>query len=111
MDLGAIADNWRTIAALAAPAECAAVVKANAYGLGIDRVAPVLWRAGARNFFVAHFKEAVALRALLPEAIIYVLNGLLPDCAADYAAANLRPVLGSAPEISDWSDYCRACIG
>lgn len=107
MDLGAIADNWRTIAALAAPAECAAVVKANAYGLGIDRVAPVLWRAGARNFFVAHFKEAVALRALLPEAIIYVLNGLLPDCAADYAAANLRPVLGSAPEISDWSDYCR----
>ena len=64
MDLGAIADNWRTIAALAAAAECAAVVKANAYGLGIDRVAPVLWRAGARHFFAAPFKEGGAPRAV-----------------------------------------------
>ncbi|WP_374250874.1 alanine racemase [Xanthobacter sp.] len=107
VDLSAIADNWRTLAALAAPAECAAVVKANAYGLGIDRVAPALWKAGARTFFVAHFKEALALRALLPEAVIYVLNGLLPETAADHAAARLRPVLGSVPEITEWSDFCR----
>ncbi|MEP9352881.1 alanine racemase [Xanthobacter sp. KR7-65] len=107
MDLGAIADNWRTLAALSAPAECAAVVKANAYGLGVDRVAPALWRAGARTFFVAHFKEALALRALLPDAVIYVLNGLLPDTADDHAAAGLRPVLGSVAEITEWSDYCR----
>ncbi|MFG1297994.1 alanine racemase [Xanthobacter variabilis] len=107
MDLSAIADNWRTLSALAAPAECAAVVKANAYGLGIDRVAPALWRAGARTFFVAHLKEAQHLRTLLPEATIYALNGLLPGTAPAFAAANLRPVLGSAPEIGEWSDYCR----
>ena len=107
VDLGAVADNWRTLSALVAPAECAAVVKANAYGLGIARVAPALWRAGARTFFVAHFKEGLALRALLPEASIYVLNGLLPACAGDYAEARLRPVLGSVPEISEWSDLCR----
>lgn len=108
IDLDAIADNWRTLAALSAPAECAAVVKAGAYGLGIDRVAPALWRAGARTFFVAHFNEGAALRALLPEAVIYVLNGLLPDTAPDYAAADVRPVLGSVPEVSEWSDFCRA---
>lgn len=107
VDLSAIADNWRAISALSAPAECAAVVKADAYGLGLARVAPSLWRAGARNFFVAHFREGLALRALLPEAVIYVLNGLLPDTAADFAAAGLRPVLGSVPEITDWSDLCR----
>ncbi|WP_454917040.1 alanine racemase [Xanthobacter sediminis] len=107
MDLGAIADNWRTLAALAAPAECAAVVKANAYGLGIDEVAPALWRAGARTFFVAHLKEALHLRRLLPEATIHALNGLLPGTAPAFAAHDIRPVLGSAPEIGEWSDYCR----
>lgn len=107
VDLSAIADNWRTLAALAAPAECAAVVKANAYGLGIDRVAPALWRAGARTFFVAHLKEALHLRTLLPGATIYALNGLLPGTSAIFAGHAIRPVLGSVPEIAEWSDYCR----
>lgn len=83
------------------------MVKADAYGLGIHRVGPALWRAGARTFFVAHFREAVTLRALLPDAVIYVLNGLLPDLGAEYAALRLRPVLGSTPEISEWSALCR----
>lgn len=107
MDLGAIADNWRTLAALTAPAECAAVVKANAYGLGIAEVAPALWRAGARTFFVAHLKEALTLRRLLPEAVIHALNGLLPGTAPVFAAHAIRPVLGSAPEIAEWSGHCR----
>ncbi|MFG1417073.1 alanine racemase [Xanthobacter sp. V0B-10] len=107
VDLGAIADNWRTLAARAAPAECAAVVKANAYGLGIDQVAPTLWRAGARTFFVAHLKEAVHLRALLPEATIYALNGLLPGTAVTFATHDIRPVLGSEPEIAEWDAHCR----
>jgi len=107
IDLDAIADNWRTLSALAAPAECAAVVKANAYGLGIDKVAPALWRAGARTFFVAHLSEAQHLRALLPDATIHALNGLLPGTAPAFSAGNIRPVLGSAPEINEWSDFCR----
>ncbi len=108
VDLTAIAENWKTIAARVAPAECAAVVKANAYGLGIDHVAPALWQAGARTFFVAHLQEAITLRALLPEAVIYVLNGLLPGSAFEFSAHDLRPVLGSLPEIGEWSAQCRA---
>lgn len=107
INLAAIADNWRTLSALAAPAQCAAVVKANAYGLGMEKVAPALWKAGARTFFVAHLKEARDLRAVLPEAVIYALNGLAPGTAPLFAADGLRPVLGSMPEIAEWSDFCR----
>lgn len=108
IDLAAIVENWRTLSAVAAPAECAAVVKADAYGLGIDRVAPALWRAGALTFFVAHLNEGIRLRALLPDAVIYVLNGLMPGTGPAFAAAKLRPVLGSVPEIAEWSEFCRA---
>lgn len=107
IDLDALADNWRTLAGLAAPAECAAVVKANAYGLGIAHAAPALWRAGARTFFVALLEEGVHLRAVLPEATIYVLGGLLPGTEAAFEAHGLRPVLGSLPEIADWAAHAR----
>ena len=65
IDLAAIAENWRLLAARAAPGAVAGVVKANAYGLGADRVAPALQAAGCRHFFVAHLAEGVALRAAL----------------------------------------------
>lgn len=107
IDLAAIVENWRTLSALSGPAECSAVVKADAYGLGIDKVAPALWRAGALTFFVAHLSEGQKLRALLPDAIIYVLNGLFPGTAPAYAAQKLRPVLGSVPEVNEWSEFCR----
>lgn len=54
VSLQAIAGNYDLVAALGAGAECAAVVKADAYGLGTDRVAPVLVARGAKTFFVAH---------------------------------------------------------
>ncbi|MGE4373433.1 MAG: alanine racemase [Xanthobacter sp.] len=108
IDLGAITGNWRTLADLAGPAECAAVVKANAYGLGVEYVAPALWAEGARTFFVAHLQEAQKLRRLLPQANIYALNGLLPGMAPAFAADMLRPVLGSLPEIAEWSTHCRS---
>ncbi|MBV9286752.1 MAG: alanine racemase, partial [Hyphomicrobiales bacterium] len=60
IDLAALADNWRALAKLAAPGLCAAVVKSDAYGIGIDKTAPALWKAGARVFFVAQLGEAVA---------------------------------------------------
>ena len=69
--------NWRDLARRAAPGRCAAVVKANAYGIGLSEAAPALWDAGARAFFVAHLNEGIAARRVLPaEAAIYVLNGL-----------------------------------
>lgn len=102
IDLGALADNWRLIRDRGAGAECGAVVKANAYGLGIEQAVPALARAGCRTFFVAHLGEGKRVRAIAPDAIIYILNGLLAGTASVHAAHNLRPVLGSREEIAEW---------
>lgn len=83
------------------------MVKADAYGCGLGVVAPALWAAGCRTFFVAHLGEAATVRRTLPEAALYVLNGLSPGSAPAYAALNLRPVLGSAEELSEWAAFSR----
>jgi len=106
IDLDAIAANYLALRDSAAPATCAAVVKADAYGLGMNEVAPVLWRAGCKIFFVATLDEARSLRALLPEAVIYVFAGLMPGTAEIYSAQDLRPVLNSADEIREWAAFC-----
>jgi alanine racemase len=107
IDLAALADNWRTLASLAAPGRCAAVVKANAYGIGLDRAAPALWGAGAKTFFVAHLGEGVAARRVLPaEAEIYVLNGLEAGAdPADYVEHRLKPAIGGGEELGRWSAF------
>lgn len=102
--LDAIAANYRRIAALAAPAQAAAVVKADAYGLGLAPVALRLAKAGCGTFFVAHYAEGVALRALLPKARIYVLHGLPENMAEHYLASRLQPVLNSLAEIALWRE-------
>jgi alanine racemase len=100
IDLGAIVANWRLLCARH-PGETAAVVKADAYGLGAAQVAPALAAAGCRQFFVAHLGEALALRPLVPAAIA-VLNGLESGRAADYAAHGITPVIGSLAELAAW---------
>jgi alanine racemase len=106
IDLGALAGNWRALARRAAPGRCAAVVKANAYGIGLAEAAPALWDAGARVFFVAHLSEGVAARRLLPEATIYVLNGLEAGAdPADFAQWRLAPVIGGEEELRRWSAF------
>lgn len=102
VDLGALAANWRLLRDRAGRAECAAVVKADAYGLGLKAAAPALQRAGCKTFFVAHVFEGQQLRAMCPEATIYVLNGLMPRTAGLFVKARLRPVLGSILEMEDW---------
>ena len=104
VDLDAIAANWRLLQDKAGRAECGAVVKANAYGLGLEATAGALRRVGCKTFFVAHVFEGQQLRALLPEATIYVFNGLMPRTAPIFVKAKLRPVLGSLPEIEDWAE-------
>ena len=102
IDLAALAANWRELARRAAPARAAAVIKANAYGAGIEAAAPALYRAGCRNFFVAHPHEGARARAVLAgDARIYVLNGLQAraDPRLDYAAHGLIPAIGSAEEL------------
>src|SRR6056297_2896952 len=72
IDLDAIAANWRLLTELAAPAEVTAVVKADAYGLGVQPVARRLAEAGCGKFFVATLDEGIELRRFLPDAVIAV---------------------------------------
>lgn len=103
IDLDAIAANWKLLAGrLTSGAACGAVVKADAYGLGMAQVAPALWRAGCRTFFVALPEEGIALRSLLPEAEIGVFNGCDEDSASAMAAARLAPVLNHTGQIAAW---------
>jgi alanine racemase len=103
IDLAAIAANWQRLqAALAPPAQAAAVVKADAYGLGMAEVAPALAAAGCRLFFVATLDEGIALRRLLPKAEIAVFNGLLPDTGGEFRQARLVPVLNDLGQVAQW---------
>src|SRR5437660_1468660 len=90
IDLGVIVANWRLLTQKAAPAACAAVVKANAYGLGAAPVARALAAAGCRLFFVATLDEGIALRSALgSEPEIAVFNGPLPGTAPEFTRHQL----------------------
>ncbi len=102
VDLAAVRENYRRLCDRLGRAECAAVVKADAYGLGVAQVAPALWTAGARRFFVALPDEAIALRKVLPTAQVYVLGGLFGGAERDYLAHGICPVLNSLAEIEAW---------
>lgn len=107
VDLDAIAANYALLQERAGGSEVAGVLKADAYGLGAGQVAPVLWRAGCRTFFTAKLGEALALRAILPEAVIYVLEGIAAPEIADFIAADLRPVLNQPGELELWATAAR----
>ncbi len=102
LDLGALVANWRALGARAAPGKAAAVLKANAYGLGDLEVATALYDAGCRVFFVAHVEEGVRIRAAAPQADIYILHGYAPDVRRLYALHRLIPVLASPQEVALW---------
>ena len=106
IDLSAIVANWRALGARAGNAVCAAVVKADAYGCGIEPVVGALAQAGCRTFFVAHLDEARRVRAVTSDAAIYVLNGFMPGTGRAYLEADLRPVIVSWPEWDEWSALC-----
>lgn len=106
VDLAALRANYRILQERAGGAQVAGVVKANAYGLGIEHVAPALWAEGCRVFFVALPAEGAALRAVLPEAYIYILAGLFETGSADiYHEWGLLPVLNSRTEIAIWEAH------
>ena len=109
IDLGAIVRNWRFLAEKAAPAECAAVVKANAYGLGVEEVAVSLLGAGCGTFFVATVHEGVGLRRILgSEPSIVVFHGVADrEEAAALAAADAIPVLNTLEQIGAWTSFAR----
>jgi len=104
IDLDALVANWRSLGARAGT-EAAAVIKADAYGIGIEPAATALAKAGCKSFFVAHVSEAIRARKVAADATIYVLNGLLPGQCGTYAEHGLSPVLGSHEELLEWASF------
>ena len=107
VDLDAIVANWRKLEKTAVPAECAGVIKANAYGCGVEPVARALASAGCKTFFVATLDEARIARAALPAAAIYVLDGFFQNCGDVYAKLDVKPVIGDLNELAEWDVFCR----
>lgn len=108
IDLDAVVANWRQVKAHFTGGEVAGVVKADAYGTGAARVAPALWAAGCRTFFVALVEEAVAVRDVVPQADIHVLGGCLPGSEKTFSEHRLIPVLNGLDDVERWATHCRA---
>ena len=108
IDLAAIVANWQTLARQLITVECAAVVKANAYGLGLKPVVTALARAGCKTFFVADVAEARTVRASARAATIYVLHGFTLECADRFVELDARPVINSMTELAEWDTFAAA---
>jgi alanine racemase len=119
IDLDAIVANWRKLEKTAVPAECAGVIKADAYGCGAGPVARALAGAGCKTFFVATLDEARVVREALssetlpsegtklPPPAIYVLDGFFQNSGDAYARIDARPVIGELNELAEWDVFCR----
>ncbi len=107
IDLGAICENYHILRRQLNGVECAAVVKADGYGLGAVHVGAALAKAGCRTFFVAQLDEGIALRDVVGDAEIHILNGLAPNAEDVFRAHQLIPVLGSLHDIDIWQAYSR----
>src|SRR5712692_10889291 len=106
VDLDAIVANWRKLEKTAVPAECAGVVKANAYGCGAEQVARALSGAGCKTFFDANLDEAQVVRAAAPSAALYSLGGFFANTGDAYARIDCRPVIGDLNELAEWDVFC-----
>ena len=107
IDLDALVANWRKLESRSVPAECAAVVKADAYGCGLPAVVAALAAAGCKTFFVATLNVARAARTATKSAAIYVLDGCLVGTAEVFADIDARPVIGDLAELAEWDAFCR----
>jgi len=107
INLTAIASNWGNLAKRT-EAECAAVVKGNAYGCGIGPITGALAKAGCKTFFVSNIPEAKHVRAVAPNSTIYVLNGLYCGTEPAFAEVNARPVINNSMEMAEWDVFVRS---
>ena len=108
INLAALAENYKLLSKKSPNSETAAAVKANAYGLGIEQVAPVLVKSGCKTFFVALPEEGVKLRKLAPDATIYVLAGIWSKSLESLFANKLTPVLNSLQDVKIWENSAAA---
>ena len=104
IDAGRLAANWQALDKLSGSAAAGAAVKADAYGVGVDRVVPVLRDAGCRDFFVAHWQEVAPVLKHVPADAIAVLHGPLnPQDAAYAQACGVKPVINSVEQARLWN--------
>jgi alanine racemase len=105
IDLDAVEENFRALTRLLLPAECSAVVKADAYGLGLEPVTAKLGKAGCRTFFVADVAEARRVRGCARDVTVYVLNGFSSEAATAFAELNIQPVINTLTELAEWDSF------
>jgi alanine racemase len=105
VDTDALAANWRVLAALSGGARAGAAIKADCYGLGIEKCLPALRDAGCEQFFVAQWSEVAAALAHVPAHQIAVLHGPVTSADAAYAmATGVIPVINSLDQVRVWAE-------
>lgn len=107
IDLTALQENYDKLTHFSENAECAPVLKANAYGLGLETIARTLSEKGASNFFVALPEEGEQLRKILPFSRIFILHGFTHGSAEWFVKRNLIPVINTLAQAFEWLQYCR----
>lgn len=110
IDLDALAHNYHSLCSfLKKDTLCAAVLKANAYGMGIKEAASRLYQEGCRHFFLAHLSEAIQLKEFVgQDSTIYVLTGLRQGDEEVYIRYNLTPVLNDLFQIRTWNAFAQS---
>jgi len=103
IDTKAIVRNYKVLQGMLPSSVCAAVLKADAYGFGMQEIAPVLFHEGCQHFFVAHIEEGLFLRRQLRDPSVYVLSGLLPGTEGLFVENALTPVLNDFGMVEIWS--------
>lgn len=107
IDLDAIAYNYSAVCQkVGTDCEVASAVKSNAYGLGIEKIAPVLLDAGCKTFYVATIEEAIRLRTIIGyDPSILSLNGFQAGASDAYHRHRISPVLCSEEELRNWQSF------
>ncbi len=109
IDLGSLKHNFATLQAALGTSICSAVVKADAYGLGIAPCTKALYEAGCRHFFVAYLDEALDLKHILParDVKIYVLNGFMKGQEEEFLYNDFIPVLTDIEKVERWAFFAK----
>ena len=110
VDLAALCKNWHFLnSKIHQGCDCGAVVKADAYGLGVNYVAKALLDAGCKTFYVAHLEEGIGLRKILGSTPrIIVMHGPVEKLEDEFFAHDLVPVLNTPQQVSSWRKFIQA---
>lgn len=107
INLETIVNNYKAICQhIGDSTEVSAVVKADAYGLGANKVVPVLSKAGCHTFFVATLEEAIEIRQVTLSDRIFVLNGFFSGEENFFFNENISPVLNTIEQVNLWKNFC-----